>query len=483
MICVSCGAQLKDGAKFCRNCGTKVMASSAAEGGEVVSSISLAPLPTGLAECPITIREVSAEGPDDDDDLRVAVKYEVTNNTEEDWEYLVVRAQILTASGQIVDETRDMLEQTVTAGESAELEANFSGIKAKVLGKNLDRAHVTISAVASGVVLQKLGEIDIPDTPYEVLPLKPTKVGDVLQLVSGSLWRTDPDSDMDVRIEARLLVQNLTTLHLPEVRAIVEISDKAGREFTDATGSDEVRPGDLCVIGGSGSGKDRQFKGAKAALVIRAYWPLAAGIAQKMGISAESQEDDPGLRQGANPERWLLYYSYSFDEEVSSPKHLPPEFAKDFDRFLNLLLQKLQGCTLRAINVKASSSSSYGVSAASPLGSMPYEDIVISDKNEEGLIYGGEGYILLEYDIGKNKSAAAYQRVWDLIMDATSVEIRVDVMGPMPPHNLVVQGYENGEYDTGFFLSEEQDEEEAALGYVCNIDKFPEHVRYAWKSS
>ena len=178
--CGACGAALRSGVKFCPECGAKTgaTAGAGATAASEVAQIELAPSPLGLADCPITIKEVSAEGPNEEGDLSITVKYEVTNGTDEDWEYLDVRSQLLTAAGQLVDESSNTEEQNISAGECAEFETSFWRLKAKVLGTNPEKAHVIISAVACGFVQQKLGEIAIPEKPMEAVPLKPGKVGD-----------------------------------------------------------------------------------------------------------------------------------------------------------------------------------------------------------------------------------------------------------------------------------------------------------------
>lgn len=302
--CGACRAALSPSVRFCPECGVKAGAAVYSGGTEAseVASIDLVPSPLGLAECPITIKKVSAEGPDGIGDLSITVKYEVTNGTDEDWEYLDVRSQLLTAAGHIVDESSNIEEQTVSAGEGAEFETSFWSLKAKLLGTNPERAHVIISAVACGLAQQKLGEIAIPVTPMETVPLKPGKLGDAVQFISGSLWKSEPDDDKECCVEVKLLLQNLTKLHLPQVRLIAEVTDKSDRDVTDAGGYGELRPGSLSVLSGSGNGKDKQFKGAKANLSIRAHYPVAAGMSQQQGMTVTASENSETNDASREPE-------------------------------------------------------------------------------------------------------------------------------------------------------------------------------------
>jgi hypothetical protein len=294
MFCESCGAALKDGAKFCGSCGAKVESSATAASSSVVNSIKLAALPAGLANCEINIKSVTAEGPDSDGDLSISITYEVTNKSDEDWEYLSVRTQLLNAAGQIVEDTQDTHEQSFDAGETEELQASFYRVKAKFLGENPEKAHVVIYAVASTLIQQKLGQVDIPANAFEVTALKPTKLGESVQLISGSLWKTEPDDDKDSRVEVKALIQNLTDKNLPLVKITAEINDKKGNEVADAGGSDEVRPGSIVTVSGSGYTKDKKLIGAKAELAVLVYTPVAAGVSQHCGIHITSEPQTDG---------------------------------------------------------------------------------------------------------------------------------------------------------------------------------------------
>jgi RNA polymerase subunit RPABC4/transcription elongation factor Spt4 len=297
--CSGCGALLDSQVRFCGECGAKVVSKVGAGETAPVSRIDIGPLALGLPECKVDITEVRAEGPSDDGDYGLTIKYSVTNDTDEDWEYFETRTQILNASGQILEETRDSNEQAISSGETAELETSLWGVKGKLLGVNPEQAHVVVSFIACGFGQEKFGEVAIPEIPYEAVAIRPGRIGDMLQLVSGSLWKTEPDDDKDCRVEIKALVQNLTDKHLPQVKIVADVMDKQGRDVTDASGSDEVRPGNLVLISGSGYGKEKKLAGAKVNLALRAYWPVAAGTVQQRGImvaeAKESSESGGGI--------------------------------------------------------------------------------------------------------------------------------------------------------------------------------------------
>jgi hypothetical protein len=296
IACDNCGSILNPDSRFCTECGARTKVLSVGNAGTAVgvSTIELAPLPLDLAECRISIRAVTTEGEDDSGELSVEVKYEIANETDEEWDLLECRVQLLDAAGQAVDESYETKECSIGAGGREEFETGFWGVKAKVLGTNPDKAHVVVSVIASGMTQNNLGKVTIPDDSYVVVALPPTTVGKVLQLVSGSLWKTDPNDDKEVRVEVKALVQNLTNLHLPQVRIIADVTDMAGKEIADAGCCEEVKTGGICTISGSGYGKAKKFSGANANLAIRAYWPLAGGISQSHGVAVTTgdQADD-----------------------------------------------------------------------------------------------------------------------------------------------------------------------------------------------
>jgi len=261
--------------------------------------IELAPSPLGLGTCDLSIDDVTAET-DSDGDVSLNVKYTVTNNTSEDWEYLAVRAQVLRGDGVPLEETRDTQEQTIAAGESNGFEA-YLRFNAKTLGGTSRTATILMSATACGAVIEPLDQFDVPTQPFEMVELKPVQLGDQLRLISGSLLKREPDSDGDVSVEVRALVQSLTAQHLLAVTLLAKISDKAMREITDATVTEEVRAGEVCVLSGSGYTKDKRLKDAKVALSIRAYYPLATGHCQHGDVEVpEASEEEEALNDESN---------------------------------------------------------------------------------------------------------------------------------------------------------------------------------------
>jgi len=293
MFCTNCGFKQENNAKFCQKCGNKVCDTSVDTNDRPeFTRIEIMPMATNLTTAKIQLSSFEAEGPDEDNSFRVTVRYSVTNDSKEDWEYCDTYTQIFNATGQIIEEMRDSREQTIRKGETIELESYFWGIRSELFGTNAEKSIVVLSFTASEFAQQKLGEVKIPENHSEMISIKPAKIDSLLSLVSCSIWKTEPDDDRDCRVEIKALIQNHTSMHLPEVKIVANISDLKGREVTDASFSEGIRPGALSVISGSGYTKEKKLIGASVDLALRAYWPVALGVDQRQGMAISKTENE-----------------------------------------------------------------------------------------------------------------------------------------------------------------------------------------------
>ena len=250
---------------------------------EVAQPISFAPLALSLKSCNISIEELTAEPPDSDGDLRVTFNYKITNDTDLDWDYLSVNAQILTASGLVIDQYEYWDVATIGAGQSKQLPGRFM-FPSKLLGNTLEKSHVVISFLASGVIQQALGQVEIPPAPFEVVSLNRANLSDTLQMVSGSVWTTAPDSQKYVTVEFKALIQNLSSHYFRQVWLDAVLKDKLREEMSDASNNTEIRPGEVGLVRAGTYVKAKDLKGAIADIKLRAYVPLAQGFAQRTGF-------------------------------------------------------------------------------------------------------------------------------------------------------------------------------------------------------
>ena len=114
--CISCGFVLKPGAVFCGECGTKVIKNSDSTTGDI-KKIAIDPSPLILPEVPVRIIEVNAIGPDSDDEFAVTMKYHIDNKSDQDWGYFETAIFLFNAAGQIIDKIEEKTYEFVGAGK------------------------------------------------------------------------------------------------------------------------------------------------------------------------------------------------------------------------------------------------------------------------------------------------------------------------------------------------------------------------------
>jgi len=317
MFCESCGAKLKETAKFCGGCGTKVELTETAPVSQVLESIPLVALPEGVTgvTVPVEILEVRAEGPDSENNLSITVKCRCSNETSDDWNLLKVRTQLLNGMGQVIDEANDTHEELISGESQYEFEPSFWGVNASLLGTEPGQAHVVVFLTASRKFSYDLGKVSIPETAFSTVNI-PAKGMDAIQMVSCSLWKGLPDDDKDSRVEVRTLLQNLTPVRLPLVKIMAVVSDKQGEELATVEGEDELRAGELIGLNSSSFAKDKKLKGATAALSMDMYWLIASGITQRQGMEIIANEEEESSEDNDESEDTSAITEFSSRETV-----------------------------------------------------------------------------------------------------------------------------------------------------------------------
>jgi hypothetical protein len=272
MVCNQCKNQLREGAKFCGQCGTKTVL-----GKESATDRA------GDAGYLSKILSVNAMGPDSDGDLSVEVRFSISNQSGSSWDQLITRTQLLSDSGYI-EETTDTHEQLVEDGETQELEISFYGVKARPFLASPEKGKVIINLIACTATTKNFDEIELPISSFEVVKIEPSQITNEIQLISGGVWKTDPDEDKDVRVETRWLVKNASGDQIPEFKFIAEVVGNGGTEIGDAGGYEELRPFSTAVVSGSTYAKEKKLKGAKVGLSARVMSLTSAGSIEHIGI-------------------------------------------------------------------------------------------------------------------------------------------------------------------------------------------------------
>jgi hypothetical protein len=183
--------------------------------------------------------EAKGEGPDDDGDIRIELKYSVTNTTKQAWDYLAVTTQLVNFDGQVIEQSTDSFEQTLEPNDDTELDVYFGAANLKLLGQHPEKSVIVSTITACKAEFVSLGSIDIPADAFQVASINPIKLGESAQLLSGSIYKTKPDNDKECQVHVKALIQNLTNLPLHEVKIIADVTDKSGRELCDASGYEQ----------------------------------------------------------------------------------------------------------------------------------------------------------------------------------------------------------------------------------------------------
>jgi hypothetical protein len=280
MVCTQCNNYLRSGAKFCGQCGTK-------------AKLGKEPSPNKSDSAGYTseIVFINATGPDSDGDMSVDIKFSITNQSGSSWDHLITRTQLISDSGY-VEEITDTHERLVAHGKTEELEVSFYGVKARPFMMSPGKSNVIINLMCCTTLSKTFAEIELPASPFEVSKIEACNLSNSVQLINGGVWRTEPDDDGDVRVEARWLVRNLSADRMPEIRFIAEVSGVGGFEIGDAGGYGELPAFATAVISGSTYAKAKKLKGAKVGLSARVTTATASGSIEYIGM-AFSPSDDP----------------------------------------------------------------------------------------------------------------------------------------------------------------------------------------------
>lgn len=291
--CEKCGAELSPAARFCGECGARIESRHPST-LPLVEHIDIAPSPLGLAACTIHDLSFEAEGPDSDGDLRFTIQYTLANDTEFEIARVDSTAQLLTASGLPIKETADSSEVTVLPGASERLQLSFWA-KRNALGDTLHKSHILVSLTASRVIMQDLGPLRIPATPYDPVCIPSATVGDRLKSFSSAIWLEAIDDDGYCGITATALTQNLTSHNFPEARLVIDIDRGGDLGNAEVSGSAEIRAGAISMIEASGGDEASAIRGCAARAKLALYEAVAYAVAQRTDLKtrqSDAKSDD-----------------------------------------------------------------------------------------------------------------------------------------------------------------------------------------------
>jgi hypothetical protein len=257
------------------------------------------------------IQEFSAEGPDEYGDYTVSLKIAIENQTKSDWSLLEVCAVGLNDVGQQIGEVNSK-EEGIAAGESSELELSIWRVAGTLLNGEHQKYHAAIKIFAATTKEKDLGSYLVPVINYEITPLPELKIENELLVIGGSLWRAEPDSEGDINIHANLSVQNISNARIPKVQFVASIT-KGSEELFDAGSSEELKLGDIQVIGSYGYSNEKDLKNASIACKI-IYSSLAAECSLSIaGIDINTTEQE--TKKSKKSQSWPKPSSDDSDDE------------------------------------------------------------------------------------------------------------------------------------------------------------------------
>jgi len=215
---------------------------------------SVLALPTFSAD----IQEFSAEGPDEYGDFTVTLKIAVENQSSNDWSSLEFCALVLNDAGQQIGEANSK-EGGIPAGDSSEFELSICRVSGALLNGDLKKYQTVIKIFAAASKELDLGCYPVPINSYQITPLPELKIENQFQVIGGSIWRAQPDSEGDINVHAKLSVQNISSARFPQVQFVANIT-KEDEVLFDAGTSEELKLGDMQVIGSYGYGSEQDLK-------------------------------------------------------------------------------------------------------------------------------------------------------------------------------------------------------------------------------
>ena len=237
------------------------------------------------------IQEFSAEGPDEYGDYTITLRIMIENQSKVDWSSLELCAIVLNDSGQQIGGANTK-EEGILAGESGELEITIWKVAGFLLTGDLNKYRTVIKLFAAAPKEKDLGSYAFSEFDYEITSIPGVEIDNEILILGGSLWREEPDSSGDINIHGSISVQNLSSSRIPRVQFVASII-KDGEELFDAGSHEELKLGDIMVIGSYGYSSEEDLKRVKADCKIIYSSLVAESSALISGINVRMTEQEP----------------------------------------------------------------------------------------------------------------------------------------------------------------------------------------------
>lgn len=285
-FCTECGSQVSPNSKFCGDCGTAV------QGIDDVSKPAIPSFRDSVIELDsmsVDAAAITAEGPDSEGNYSITVKYTVENTTSHDFDLLLTHVALINSDGFVIDE-RDTTEDELAAGGNSEFESYFWNIPEGLIGANPEKLGVMIEITGCSGSKQDLGVFDLPSEANRVIAIPTFVIDEKIRGFSGSIWKSLPDSDKDVTVNTKISLQNLTDEQFSQVKLSAKVLNSKGEEILDVSGSEDLKPSSINVLGGYGYEKEKSLKSAKLECSISYAKPVAKSFLSHIGSDVVSEE-------------------------------------------------------------------------------------------------------------------------------------------------------------------------------------------------
>jgi hypothetical protein len=207
---------------------------------------------------------------------------------------------VLNDSGQQIGGTNTK-EEGILAGESGELEISIWKVAGLLLTGDPKKYRTVVKLFATTPKTKDLGSYPISQLDYEFTSIPRVKIDNDLLILGGSLWREEPDFSGDINIHGNISVQNLSSSRIPRVQFVASIA-KDGEELFDAGAVEELKLGDIKVIGSYGYSSEEDLMELNADCKI-IYSSLVAECSTSIsGIDVRTTEQEP--KEKKNRSAW-----------------------------------------------------------------------------------------------------------------------------------------------------------------------------------
>jgi hypothetical protein len=260
----------------------------------------------------VEIREFFAEGPYEYGDYTVTLKIGIENKTGNDWSSLEFCALVLNDAGQQIGEVNSK-EDGITAGDSSEFELSiWWRVAGGLLNGDHEKYRALVKVMATSPKEKELGSYPVPLENYVITPLPELKIENQILVIGGSIWRAEPDSEGDINIHAKLSVQNLSDNRIPRVQFVANITNDS-QELFDAGSTEELKCGDIQLIGGYGYSDEKNLKNATADCKLVYSLLVAESTATISGIDMHINEQE--IKKSKSKLSWPKSSEENSDDE------------------------------------------------------------------------------------------------------------------------------------------------------------------------